>query len=508
VTSLMKVLATSLLLTSLCVASNVQDHFVGVQRTTVHCFFPLTMQRIQGSGICINPGCSVIATAYHVQMMTGKAKLGVIGGHTTKVLSLANERDTNKTDVPAGKGSLFYNIANDVSFIYTSKPVSNKSGTPYSYRSYVGQNVIVAGYRDGNFETKSARIIGLNVALVVGQAQLNENLILDIDLKPGCSGSAVLDQSGNLLGMVTLAGVLKFESGDLNASVALPIRTIANALVKLDPSLGAAIFDHIPDEEPKPLESSSVVYQEEDDVPENTSPVIPMLTVVPGEVPNSVDKLRTRSEAASKVMVNLITNQCLVQGTQKPLCYELSMADGQQVFRKIYASGKLGKRTGFLPVQKHGVWMQSDWTDALGEVADHPWVFQGSVDGRYLFTFKSSADDDRCYYEEYSHGIPLFGGGHPEWKGSVGCFEQVLTDKDFNVMVVYSEMYPPGDCLTQLVQTAIYYDWIKLEGLKSPVLLPVKERITAKVMGQKELSYANASWTDYKQFRTDHKVKF
>ena len=488
-------------------ADDTRDHLVGVQRSTVHFSFPPRVQEVQGSGICINQSCSVVATAYHVQVLAGGANLRVASDHTEKVLSLANESDTNKSDVPAGKRTLSYNIANDVSFVYTKKPVPHKSGVPYSYKFYVGQKVKVAGYYNHELETREARIIGSNVALVIGQAQLKENLVLDIYLNPGTNGSAVLDERGNLLGMIVLSGVLKFSSGDLRASVALPVRTIAKALVKLDPVLGSAIFNDIPEEEAKPVQTPSVLYQESD-LPEDTSPVIPELSAVPSEVPNSVGKLRAKSEAASKLMVNFVTKQCLVQGTQKSLCHELSIVDGQQTFREIHKNGKLGKPTGTFPIQKHGVWTQSDWTDTLGEIADNPWVFQGSVDDHYLFTFKSVAEDDRCYWEEYSQGTPLFGGGHPGWKGSVVCFEQILTDKEFNVLSVFTEMRPPDGCLTQLVQTAIYYDWIKLEELKSPILLPVMERITAKVLGQKDLWYANASWTDYKKFRAEHRIKF
>jgi hypothetical protein len=488
-------------------ADDTRDHLVGVQRSTVHFSFPPRVQEVQGSGICINQSCSVVATAYHVQVLAGGANLRIASDHTEKVLSLANESDTNKSDVPAGKRTLSYNIANDVSFVYTKKPVPHKSGVPYSYKFYVGQKVKVAGYYNHTFETREARIIGSNVPLVIGQAQLKENLVLDIYVKPGTSGSAVLDERGKLLGMIVLSGALKFSNGNLAASVALPVRTIAKALVKLDPVLGSAIFNDIPEEEPKPVQTPSVLYQESD-LPEDTSRVIPELSAVLSEVPNSVGRLRAKSEAASKLMVNFVTKQCLVQGTQKSLCDELSIVDGQQTFREIHKNGKLGKPTGSFPIQKHGVWTQSDWTDTLGEIADNPWVFQGSVDDHYLFTFKSAAEDDRCYYEEYSQGTPLFGGGHQGWKGPVVCFEQILTDKDFNVLSVFTEMHPPDGCLTQLVQTAIYYDWIKLEEIKSPILLPVMERITAKVLGQKDLWYANASWTDYKKFRAEHKIKF
>ncbi len=502
-----RLLSTALLLTSVYSAADVKDHLVGIEHRTVHLSVPLRFEEVQGSGICINQTCSVVATAYHIQLSVGRPNLRVAGGSTTKVLSLANEDDTNKTGVRAGKKTLFYNIANDVCFVYTKKPVHHKSGVPYSYHYYAGQTVVIAGYYEGKVETKEAHILGANVDLRMGQAQLEDNLVLDVAVKPGQSGSAVLDERGNLLGMIILSGAIKSKSGAVTTSVALPVRSIAKALVKLDPALGSAVFNDIPEEEPKPTQASFVVYQDSD-LPEDTSPVIPEMSAVPGDVPDAVGKLRAKSEVASELSVSFITKQCLVQGTQKPMCHELSIVDGQQTFRKINKNGKLGKLTDSFPVQKHGVWTQSDWADTLGEIADNPWVFQGFEGDHYVFTFKSTAEDDRCYYEEYSRGISLFGGGHPEWKGSVACFEEVLTDKDFNVLSVFTEMHPPDGCLTQLLQTAIYYEWIKLEGLKSPILLPVKERISAKVQGQKDLWYANVSWTDYEKFRAEHNISF
>lgn len=499
--------STILLLTGLCAAASVRDELVLVQRSTIRFSLPPTVQRVQGNGICINHNCSVVATAHHVQMLAGKAQLRVTGSHTERVLSLANESDTNKSEVQAGQSTLSYNIANDVSFIYTSKPVPHKTGVPYSYKFYVGQKVTVAGYVNHGFETREARIIGANVPLAIGQGQLRENLVLDICLKPGASGSAVLDDRGNLLGMIVLSGAIQFGGGNLRASVALPVRAIAMAFVKVDPPLGPVVFDEIPEEEPRPVQMPSMMYQESD-LPVDTSPAIPELLAVSSWVPNAVGKLRAKSKAGADLMVNFIAKQCLVQGTQKPLCHELSVVDGQQTFREFGNKGKLRKPTASFPVQKHGVWMQSDWTDTLSEIADNPWVFQGSIGDYYLFTFNAADTDDRCYWEEYSQGTPLFGGGHPIWKGAVDCFEQILTDKDFNVLLVFAELLPPDGCLTQVVETAMYYDWAELEGLRSPILLPVRERITAQVRGQKDLWYSNISWTDYKAFRADHKIRF
>jgi hypothetical protein len=504
---LFRALSTALLLTGLCFAADAGNHFVAVQRSTVRLALPPTLQQVQGSGICINTSCSVVATAYHVQRLVGKANLGVAGGRTYKVLSLANESDTNKSDVSVGNRMFSYDLANDISFIYTKKPVPHKSGIPYSYAFQVGQRVRDVGYHNNELETREAHIIEANVDLVIGQGQLKKNLVLDIHLNPGTSGSAVLDDRGNLLGMVILSGTLKMSTGDLIASIALPVRTIAEALVKLDPVLGCSVFTEVPEEEPPIGKTYTVLYQGSD-LPEDTSPVIPRLAAAASEVANSVVQLRANSKAASTRMINFVAKQCLVQGTQKPLCHELSIIEGQQTFREVDQGGHLGRSMGSFPVQKVGIWTESDWTDTLGEIADNPWIFRGSVGEHYLFTFRSVPEDDRCYWEEYPKRTSMFGGGHQAWKGPVACFEQILTDKDFNVLSVFTEMRPPDGCLTELVQIATYYDWIDLEGYKSPVLLPVMERITAKVSGQKDLLYANMSWTDYKEFRADHKVKY
>lgn len=484
-----------------------RDHLVAVQHRTVHLSVPLRFEELQGSGICINQSCSVIATTYHLQRLSGRANLGVAGGSSTKVLSLAQESDTNKTDVLAGRRTLSYNIANDVSFVYTKKPVHHKSGIPYSYHFYGGQKVEVAGYYRGRFETREARIIGANVPLRMGRAKLDNNLVLDADLKPGQSGSAVLDESGNLLGMIILTGAIKSRSGDLTASIALPVLTIAKALVKLDPPLGSTVFTNMPEEEQKPVHASAVVYQN-NDLPDDTSPVIPELSAVPSDVSDPVGKLRAKADVSARFLHNFLAKQCLAQGTQKPICHEIGMVDGQETYRRIKRNGELGEPTTSFPILKYGVWNQSEWLDVLSEIADNPWVFQGVVNDHYLFSFQSSVEDDRCYYlERPVKGIPIFGGGHPPWEGSVACYEQVVTDKDFNVLSVFTELRPPGECLAELFQTAMYYDWTELEGLKSPVPFPTKERIAAKFQGQTHLWYASVTWTGYRKFRASHKFK-
>jgi hypothetical protein len=500
-------LAMTLVSVSYC--ADVKSHLVGVQHSSVTLSFPVKVRQISGSGICIDQKCSIIATAYHIQKFAGGAALQAASEHTDKVLSLARNSDPDKSDLPMGnlKATLLYNISNDMSFIYTKNPVPHKSGATCSYRSNIGQTVIVAGFYKNKFESKVAHLIGVDLPLTIGKTPLSEDLVLDIAVKSGTSGSGVFDEQGNLLGMIVFSGVIKQKGGDVTSSIALPVRSIATALATLDPERAHAVFGDIPKAVLQPSPLAYVLYQESD-LPEDTSLVIPELTAVVSDVPNPVARLQSQADSASKLMVNFITKECLVQGTQKSICHELSIDNGQQSYRKIGKNGKLGKPAELFPTQSHGIWTQSDWADTLGEIADNPWVFQGVVDDGYLFSFASTAENDRCYYEEHSQGTPLFGGGHPEWKGSVVCFEQVLTDKDFNVLAVFTDMRPPDACLTRILQTATYYEWISVAGIKTPVLLPVRERMSARMVGQKDLLYSGLAWSGYQKFRSDHKIAF
>jgi hypothetical protein len=490
-------------LTAVCFAGSVEDHVVAVQGTTV---YALVIRQVHGNGICIDNVCSVVATVRHLQELAGKATLNACGSHTAKVLSLAAETDSNKTDLRVGRKTISYNVGNDISFIYTKKGVRHKSGFQFSYAPHVGQMVTVVGFHNHRLEVRNARIIASNLSLAIGKALLRQNLLLDIALQPGGSGSAVVDEQGHLLGMIVLTGSVKLKSGDLTASLALPVSSIAQALFALDAPLAATVFSDLPTEDAKPLEVSGKPPQE-GDLPEDASPVVPELTPVPTEVENAVEQLRSKAEAASSKLTNFVAKQCLMRGTQKALCHELTVIDGHQRFRALGTNGTRASPTDVFSPLKHGIWTQSDWSDALGEVADNPWVFQGSLGDHYVFTFNSRPEDDRCYFEEYSHGIPLFGWRAP-WKGPVECFEIVLTDKEFNVVSQFTEMRPQSPCLITMFQTALYYEWITLAGTSQRVLLPVMERITAKVEGQTNLWYSTLTWTDYQKFRANSKIDF
>jgi hypothetical protein len=507
---LLKIAPIAVVLISGWSAADVSDHIVGVRRSVIQFGFPPRGKTVEGSGTCIDPHCSVVATAYHVQKMVGRANLGTVGGRTVKVLSLANQSDATKVDVAVAgtKKRLSLNLANDVCFVYSKAAIRRKSGIPYSYKFHIGQKVDVVGYFQDKLWTKKTVIIGANVQVMIGdKLAVTEDLVLNGSLFPGASGGAVLDDAGNLLGMIILTSTTTTDR--LQMSVAIPVTTIARTLVKLDPVLGNSIFKDIPQKDSVDpiVDNSSPVLSQDSYVNEDVSSVIPQLSPVFTDVPFAVRELQQQAESASQFMNNLVSKQCMVQGNQKPICQEVAIVDGEEVLRKIVKSQKAGKIFEHYPVHQ-GVWDENQWSGAIDEVGDEPWVFAGNVEGNYLFTFKSRAEDNRCYFTEYpQRAVPLFGGRSEVWKGPVDCFQQILTDKDFNAVAIFREMFPPDNCVTEVYEDALYYDWVTVEGVDLPVLLPVRERMAARLKGQKDLFYSEVSWTQYRMFRAEHRIK-
>ncbi len=502
------IVPTILVLSVLSPCLNVRDYCVRVEHSTLH-WFPPSIRSEVGTGVCIAEHCSIVLTPYHMQLGARGAGLEVVGGQIGKVLSAASAMDRNKSELRLGEKMVSYNVANDFSFLYMKRNVRHKAGAIPRYQPNVGEKVYVAGYYGRRFQIQQTRLIGVNVPLTIGQGELKDNLVLDIGLEPGSSGSAVFDEHNRLLGMIVLTGKLKLNAGSLSrVSVALPIRSIAARLIRSDPALGPALFSDIPPEAHNENSSPAIGY-EELELPEDTSPAIPTLSPVYSNVPDAVQRLQKKAATAARAMINVIAEQCMVQGTAKAKCHEVSITNGDQTFREIRHNGKLGNPLSKLPPPRAGVWSWYDWADTLAMIAEGPWEFEGSMGENYLFARRFDVDNDQCEYEEHSTTIPLFGGGYGDWKGSVPCIEKVVTDKAFNVVADFLELYPPPDrCKVRILQSAIYFSSVKLEGVESPMLLPTSARINGKQDGRARLMYTTISWAKYKKFRSEHRIRF
>ena len=333
-------LQLALFLSGCCPAEEVKNYLVTVRRYALKMSVLPKIDISYASGICVDARCSVIATVYHAQLGIGRAALGVVGGHRPmKIMSLANESDTNKTDVQTVKGVQHFDVAQDIAFAYLKEPILHKKAPPYSFSVHVGEKVSIAGFRKRKFYTMDAHIVGVDVPVVLGRATIRQTLILDAYPELGMSGSGVFDEQGRLLGIVMLRGSVK-TTGDGSLTIALPVKTIAAALVKLDQRLGLSVFGAMPPNDDWSAEDAITLYEES--VPDAHAPVLPEFSASPREIPDALERLRAKASLAAGQMANLVAKQCLTQARR--ICYELSFRDGEQSFQEIRSGDKLERR--------------------------------------------------------------------------------------------------------------------------------------------------------------------
>jgi hypothetical protein len=515
-------LIRAILVTALLVnvaSAAVEDHVVGVWHAGMN-WLPPGVKVQYGSGICVDRTCSIVATSYHAQLRAHSPNLRVMGGRVRKTVPYPTNTDSNQADVRVGNEHFTYNVAKDITFLYTTKPISHKEGVRYSFNCEVGQEVTIVGTHSVT-SGQHARIVGVNVPLRLGDAAINENVIVDVALKPGDSGSAVFDHNGRLLGMIILAGRIVTRRGPLSVSVALPASTIAKALRTVDPKAASDIFSEIPQDETshvastwidmatsdfEPLDSSEARVAE---VSEVILPTIENLGVFSSNASDPIEKLRAKADTASKLMNNLLATECLI--SKRRQCYQVSVFEGDKQYREISKRGTPGPTTTN-PFRRNGkprsLWSRSSWADDIASIGEMPWNFEGAVGSGYVFSGRGRVEDDRCWFTESPASIPIFQPYQPEWEGSVDCLEVLFTNSDFQVLSLYTEFYPPAHCLTERMNIVIEYQWVRLEGVDEPVLLPIKENLSARIRGQKQPLSATVLWSDYRKFRVDHKIRF
>jgi beta-glucanase (GH16 family) len=85
--------------TRLCPATDVRDHSVAVQRSTLDLALPPTVQQVGGNNACIATRCSLVTKPCHAPTLVDGATQGIAGGRTDRVLPLGHASDTNKSAV-------------------------------------------------------------------------------------------------------------------------------------------------------------------------------------------------------------------------------------------------------------------------------------------------------------------------------------------------------------------------------------------------------------------------
>src|SRR3984957_6947587 len=285
-----------------------------------------------GTGFCLDPGCRLIATNYHVAAI---AKPSKIDGQpiVDRFLATGPDDDGATVNVGLAAAAIKYTLSRDLAILELRKPLAHHHGAAFSLDELQpGQSVEIYAYpKEANHASrKLLRFTGTfkgettSGLLAFDYAPENGDTI-----QPGASGGVVVDaQSHRVVGV--LSGI------DMNhpaTAVAVPAQSLADFVSKVEPFLATTIF---------PMHGKTP--PDADDIyPEYTAPPSEGLQHR-GDEPAAVKQLRESAQQLADGMRNLVAVQRLAWGSGTKdaalhAAYEVRMVDGEQKFRE-YPDGK------------------------------------------------------------------------------------------------------------------------------------------------------------------------
>jgi Trypsin-like peptidase domain len=450
-----------------------------------------------GTGFCLDPGCRLIATNYHVAAI---AKPSKIDGQpiVDRFLATGPDDDGATMNVGPAAAPIKYNLSRDLAILELRKPLAHHHGAAFSLDELQpGQAVEIYAYpKESNHASrKLLRFAGTykgettSGLLAFDYAPENGDMI-----QPGASGGVVVDaQSHRIVGV--LNGI---ELDHPSTAVAVPAQSLADFVSKVEPFLAITLFPMHGNTPP----DADDIYPEY--APQQASEGLQHRS----DEPAAVKQLRENAQQLSDGMRNLIAVQRLAWGSGDKdaalrAAYEVRIVDGSQKFRD-YPDGKAELDEIPLPPLSHSIVPALEWSELPEMVGKqlHLKVHQAPdavVNGKQLkiFQYGANVEDGACGF--------TYVNDHILFKSSktvrTGCFGEVWTDENM-IIVRMSEHYElPGD--RKIYHVVVTYGLLTRAG-EAPRTIPMT--IAAKTEDKNRVDWCRGQFTDYQIFGSQVKI--
>jgi Trypsin-like peptidase domain len=452
-----------------------------------------------GTGFCLDPGCRLIATNYHVAAI---AKPSKIDGQPIVDRFLATGPDDEGATVNVGPSAapIKYTLSRDLAILELRKPLAHHHGAAYSLDELQpGQVVEIYAYpKEAKHATrKLLRFTGTYKGETTsGLLAFDYSSETGDAIRPGASGGVVVDaQSHRIVGV--LNGV---DLDNPSTAVAVPAQSLADFVSKVEPFLAITLF---------PMHGNTPP-DAEDIYPEYASQASEGLQLQHrSDEPAAVKQLRENAQQLSDGMRNLIAVQRLAWGSGDKdaamrAAYEVRIVDGSQKFRD-YPDGKAELDEIPLPQLSHSIVPALEWSELPEMVGKqlHLKVHQAAdavVNGKTLkiFQYGASTEDGACGF--------TYVNDHILFKSSktvrTGCFGEVWTDEDMNIVRMSEHYELPGDRKI-IYHVVVTYGLLTRTG-EAPRTIPMT--ISAKTEDKNRVDWCRGQFTDYQIFGSQVKI--
>jgi hypothetical protein len=449
-----------------------------------------------GTGFCLDLGCRLIATTYHVAAI---AKPSKIDGEPIVDRFLATGPDDEGATVNVGPETvpIKYTLNRDLAILELRRPLAHHHGAAFSLDELQpGQRIEIYAY------PKEASHASRKLLYFTGTFKgETASGLLAFDYSPasgskiqaGASGGVIVDaQSHRIVGI--LNGI---DENNPFTVVAVPAQSLADFVTKVEPFLAITLF---PSYGPAPPNSTDI-YQE-------YGALVGEALQHRGEESSAVKQLRDNAQQLTDGMRNLVAVQRLAWGSGAKdatlrAAYEVRIIDGMQKFRE-YPNGKAEMDEIPLPPLSHSIVPALEWSELPEMVGKqlHLKVREAPdavVNGNKLkiFQYNASVEDGACGFTYVTDHI-LFKSSNTV---RTRCFGEVWTDQRMNIVRMSEHYELPGN--RKVYHVVVTYGTLERSGGAART---VPLTIAANTEDKNRVDWCRGQFTDYQIFGSQIRI--
>jgi hypothetical protein len=450
-----------------------------------------------GTGFCLDPKCRFIGTNYHVAVM---ARLKRIKGQKVVHVYLASGPDDEGATMNDGisERPMKFTLSRDLAIFELHGPLTHHHGIPFSLDDLqIGQEVDIYAYPKESISPfrRLRQFHGsFKGETTTGLLAFDYSLAADQGIRPGASGGLVVDsKTQQIVGI--LEGIAK--DGEPLA-LAVPVPSLADFVTKVQPCLAQSIFP--------PARGISPVSP--DLYPKFVPPTTGKLQYRLEE-PADVRMLRSKAQLLADSMRDFIAVQTFAwgSGNKEPVAkaaYEVRVLDGQQKFRE-YPDGKKELQDAPFPnlptaINTGGEWSELPWmvgTELRLKIHQAADLIVNEQRVK-VFQYQADPEDAVCRFKS------ILDFGFFAWNkiDTVGCYGEVWTDQDFNILRISENMELLGRWKNR--RAVVTYDWLRRPD-EVPRLIPLT--IAAQAEFNKKVYWCRGRFMNYQVFSSRVKME-
>jgi hypothetical protein len=458
----------------------------------------VSVTKIFGTAWCLSPQCDVLVTNHHVATQF-QLHTRIKGVAIRKQQSATSATDPEATIlVTHGLGPVKQINLRDLALLDMKRPVAGMRNVPiFSGQLRPQEKVTFHGYPNGHHKTLEG----------IFKSELADGTLLVIfpeAMGAGASGSLLTNTAGEAIGTV-----FAVAEKDARMVIAIPIWVLGDFVRATHPELLSLFpvtgyrpgLDALRDS-PEPLEVNETYRMMIEDAGANPQPLLansyqddwPVMEKVEDSSCAEVLALRARARVLMNMLQNFVALETLTFEDQAVWEHEIQVTDGTLHFRTPQ-----GEVLNDLPFPRRGVVPGDEWHTFAAMLTDRNLAIKPLdsviIAGQPVLRFGYYATEESSVCSARTQRNKLV------WMGTVPCFGEVWTTKDFDVLRITQEMSLPPQSNAQRFRIMVRYGQLPIG------IVPASMNLEVHTL-EGELLRSTVSFSRYRRFQSQSVIHY